>query len=55
LKRKTMAGYLKATYTMDKAAIIKAKPKGTDKLGFKVGKEEAFFLEPIKTEVPNEK
>ena len=51
-KRAAWKVYVRNTPSMDKAALIKAKPKGTEKLGFKVGKEETFFLEPIKTEVP---
>jgi phage host-nuclease inhibitor protein Gam len=43
--------YIRLTPALDKAAIVKNKPKGLDKLGLKVGKEENFFLEVDQTEV----
>lgn len=49
-KRKAMEPYVRMTPSMDKAAIIKDKPKGTEKLGFYVGREETFYVEPVKTE-----
>lgn len=51
-KRKAMQPYLRTTVAMDKVAIIKDKPKGTAALGFVVDKEENFFLEPVKTLLP---
>lgn len=50
-KLKKWMGFVRETPAMDKVALIKAKPKGTEKLGFVIKKEESFFLEPIKTEV----
>ncbi len=51
-KRKAMQPYLRTTVAMDKVAIIRDKPKGTAALGFVVDKEESFFLEPVKMELP---
>jgi len=50
-KRKAWEKYVRSTPAMDKVLIVKEKPKGMEKLGFKVDKEESFFLEPVKTEV----
>ena len=52
LKLKAWVKFLRMTPALDKKAIVKAKPKGLEKFGLKVGREETFFLEPVKTEVP---
>lgn len=49
-KRKAWQQFVRMTPSIDKGALIKLKPKGMEKLGFKVDKEETFFLEPVKTE-----
>jgi phage host-nuclease inhibitor protein Gam len=51
-KRKAWQPFVRYTPALDKVKLTKEKPKGMEKLGFKVGREEVFFLDPIKTEVP---
>ncbi len=50
VKLKAWVKFLRFTAALDKKAIVKAKPKGLEKHGLKVGKEETFFLDPVKTE-----
>lgn len=49
-KSKVMAPYIRTTPAIDKAKLIKEKPKGLAKFGLKVDKEESFFVDAIKTE-----
>ncbi len=48
-RRTAMTPYLRTTLTLDKLKIIRERPKSLEKLGVKVVQEEAFFLEPIKS------
>lgn len=50
-KSKKWKEFLRYTPALDKDKIIEEKPKGIDKLGLQVKKEETFSLKPIHTEV----